>query len=385
MVEQDVARAQVFEDVVGLAAQVERLRCEGRILQIRPLHVAVEEHHARKVHRAIAAKHLVLFQLEIHAQPLDDVGVGAGFDLQAHRVALAPVVQLHANRFEQRARLFLLEVEVGVAGHAKGGVGQHFVAAVHAGQILRDQVLQEQVVELAVGGGQANEPRQGARHGDHTQHLRAGTAPLGAQQQRQAEGLVQHARKGMRRVDRDRSQQRVDFALEVVLGELVGLVVQFIPFEQPDALLAQFGQQAIVPAGVLGVDKAVDFGGQRGQGFVGAQPVVARLAVAVFDALHEAGLADFDVFVEVAAGDGQELDPLQQGIGRVLGLFQDAPVELHPGCIPSVEKSLLLNRSHHRVVPFRSWQSTAFPRGRYEKAAIYESGWHPGKSGWQLG
>ena len=81
----------------------------------------------------------------------------------------------------------------------------------------------------------------------------------------------------------------------------------------------------------------MDFGGQRGQGFVRAQAVVARLAVAVLDALHEAGLADFDVFVEVAAGDGQELDPLEQGIGRVLGLFEHATVELHPGRIASVE------------------------------------------------
>ena len=37
----------------------------------------------------------------------------------------------------------------------------------------------------------------------------------------------------------------------------------------------------------------MDFGGEVGQGLVGAKAVVARLAVAVFNALHEAGLADF--------------------------------------------------------------------------------------------
>ena len=95
----------------------------------------------------------------------------------------------------------------------------------------------------------------------------------------------------------------------------------------------------LVPAAVLGVDKAVDFGGEDGEGFVGAQAVVALLAVAVFNALHEAGLADFDILVEVGAGDGQELDPLQQGIGGVLGFFKDTPVELHPGVVPAVKKS----------------------------------------------
>jgi hypothetical protein len=37
-------------------------------------------------------------------------------------------------------------------------------------EVLRDQVLEEQVVECAVGGGQADEAGQGAGHGDHAQH-----------------------------------------------------------------------------------------------------------------------------------------------------------------------------------------------------------------------
>ncbi len=171
--------AQLFEDVGGLAAQVQGLRRKGRELQIRPLHVAVEKHHARKVDRAVAAKDLVLFEFEIHAQALDDFGIGAGFDLQANGVAFAAVVQLHADGFKQRARFFLFEVEVGIARDAERGVGQDFIAAIHAGEVLRDQILQQQVVESAVGGGQPDKTRQRARHRHHAEHLRAGTAPLG--------------------------------------------------------------------------------------------------------------------------------------------------------------------------------------------------------------
>ncbi len=173
MVEQDVAVAQLVEDVGGLAAQMQRLGREGRELQVGPLHVAVEEHQPRQIHRAIAAKDLVLVELEVHPQALDNLRIGAGFNLQAHGVALAAVVQLHANGFKQRARFFLFEVEVGVARDAEGGVRQHFVAAIHAGEVLRDQVLQQQVVVRAVGGGQADKARQRARHRDHAQHLRA--------------------------------------------------------------------------------------------------------------------------------------------------------------------------------------------------------------------
>ena len=82
----------------------------------------------------------------------------------------------------------------------------------------------------------------------------------------------------------------------------------------------------------------MNFGGKRGQRFVGAQSVIAGLAVAVLDALHEARLPDLDIFVEVAAGDGEELDALEQGIGRILRLFKHPPIELHPGLVASVEQ-----------------------------------------------
>jgi hypothetical protein len=159
MVEQHVVLAQLVEDVGGFAAQLEGPGREGRELQVGPLHIAIEEHQPREVHRAVAAEDLILVQLEVDAQTLDDLRIGAGLDLQAHGVALAAVVQLDANGLQQRARFFLLEIEVGVAGDAEGGAGQHLIAAVHAGQVLRDQVLQQQVVMAR------RRPRAGARSG----------------------------------------------------------------------------------------------------------------------------------------------------------------------------------------------------------------------------
>ncbi len=121
----------------------------------------------------------------------------------------------------------------------------------------------------------------------------------------------------MGRVNRDRGQKRIDLALKVVLGKGPRFLVELFPLQQPDTVFAQLGQQVLVPAAVLRSHKRVNLGGQHGEGFVGAQAVVAGLAIAVFDALHEAGLADFDVLIEVRAGNGQEFDALQQGIGRV--------------------------------------------------------------------
>ena len=173
MVEQDVVLAQLVEDVGGLAAEMQRLGREGRELEVGPLDVAVEKHEAREIHGAIAAEDLVFVELEVDAQTLDDFRIGAGLDFEAHRIAFAAVVQLDANGFKQRARFFLLEVEVGVAGDAEGGVGQHLVAAIHAAQVLRDQILEQQVIVGAVRRGQADEPGQRAGNRDDPQHLRA--------------------------------------------------------------------------------------------------------------------------------------------------------------------------------------------------------------------
>ena len=108
--------------------------------------------------------------------------------------------------------------------------------------MLLDQVLQQQIVVVAMAAGQADKARQRARHRDHAQNLRPGAAPLGAKQQRQAKRLVEHARKWVRGVDRDWRQQRIDFALKIAARKFAGVLAEFVPLEQPNALLAQLRQ-----------------------------------------------------------------------------------------------------------------------------------------------
>ena len=161
-------------------------------------------------------------------------------------------------------------------------MGEDLVAAIHAGEVLGDEVLEQQVVIGAVVGRQADEARQGAGNGDDAEDLRAGAAALGAEQQRQTERFVEDARERMRGVDGDGGQEGIDFALEVVFGEGAGGVVELVPVEEADALLAEFGEQVLVPALVLVCDEGVDFSGEDVEGFGGAEAVVAGLAVTVF-------------------------------------------------------------------------------------------------------
>src|ERR1035441_3617735 len=66
VVEQYVMMAQLVEDIYGLAAQFEGFGCKGRKLEIRTLHVGIEENQPRKVHRAVATEDLILIQLEVN-------------------------------------------------------------------------------------------------------------------------------------------------------------------------------------------------------------------------------------------------------------------------------------------------------------------------------
>ena len=59
----------------------------------------------------------------------------------------------------------------------------------------------------------------------------------------------------------------------------------------------------------------------------GVQAVEAGLGVAVLDTLHDAGHANLDKLVQIAGGNGQELDPLEDGIVLILGFFEDTAIE----------------------------------------------------------
>ena len=89
--------------------------------------------------------------------------------------------------------------------------------------MLGDEVLEEQVIVVSFGGGQADEAGQSAGDGDHAEHLGPGAAALGAEQEREAESLVEHAGKGMGGVDGDGGEEGIDFALEIVAGVGAGM------------------------------------------------------------------------------------------------------------------------------------------------------------------
>ena len=86
-------------------------------------------------------------------------------------------------------------------------------------------------------------------------------------------------------------------------------------------------------SGRLIANEGVDILAEVVEGLLRGEAVEPRLFVAIFNALQDAGDADFDELIEVAGGDGEDLDALKDGVGGVLRLFEDAAVEGHPGFV----------------------------------------------------
>ena len=205
---------------------------------MRCLLVNIEQ--ARKIHRPVDGKHLPGLQLKVGAQALDDFGIGVGLNLQPHRIALAPVMQLGADRLQQVARFFFRQIEIAVAGNAERRRRNDIVAVIHPRGVERHQIGKKDEVVGSVRR-QPHQARQGARNRDHAGISERGT-PAAAQQKSHAQRLIDHSRKGMRRIHSDRRQQQVEFFLAILFDESAGPRIQFVQSQNADSMLESAGR-----------------------------------------------------------------------------------------------------------------------------------------------
>ena len=116
-----------------------------------------------------------------------------------------------------------------------------------------------------VGAGQRDEARQRAGHGDDAEDARVwdglvvrSACAFVAQQKRDAERLVEHAREGVGGVDGDRGEERDRPRSRRTRGRGRGrgrrarASLRMRMFSR-----SQGGEELVVPAGVLGVDELV--------------------------------------------------------------------------------------------------------------------------------
>ena len=141
-------------------------------------------------------------------------------------------------------------------------------------------------------------------------------------------------------VDGDGRQQRIDFTLIVVKGMCSGGCIDIAPLQHADAILEKRRTQVFCPAAVLIADESVHIAYHVIQGLPGGQAIEARFGVPVFNALHDAGHANFDKLIQITGGNGQEFNPFQQGIAWILGFFEDTAIKAQPRLVAADKETL---------------------------------------------
>jgi hypothetical protein len=135
-------------------------------------------------------------------------------------------------------------------------------------------------------------------------------------------------------------EQRIDFALVILRGKFPRVGVHLIPAEDANAGLAHGGQKFLIPAAVLVGHKSLRFVLHGVEGFTEGRAVGRSFVVAVFNALQNAGNANLEELVEIAGGDGEKLDPLEERVGGIFGFFQNPAIKTQPGFVAAEEKAL---------------------------------------------
>ena len=150
----------------------------------------------------------------------------------------------------------------------------------------------------------------------------------------QVEAQVGDVRERVRRIEGQRRQRRKNLAREVTAQPGFLVVTQLGPGQNRDTAAAKLGRQVAVPA----VEGAFEVAEQRladgGQLLQRGHAVRRRLQDPAGDLAAEPGHPNHEKFVEVGGENGEEFDPLKQGIASVQGLFKYPPVELQPGRFP---------------------------------------------------
>jgi hypothetical protein len=137
----------------------------------------------------------------------------------------------------------------------------------------------------------------------------------------------------VRRIDGDRSEKGINLSHKKEVHRISGGTIEVRHRQNADTLADQGWYELLVPAFVLTGHKGMQFAGKALQLLFGRESVWTGKLISVFRLLQQSGYAHFNEFVEIAGGDGQKLNSLEQRIAFVLSLLQHAPIEGQPGFV----------------------------------------------------
>jgi hypothetical protein len=144
------------------------------------------------------------------------------------------------------------------------------------------------------------------------------------------EAEARDEREGVRRIDRQRGEQRKDVVEEVILDPAPLALGDVAPVDQHDADSGKSVPQ-VAPDRLL-VDRKLRHPLVDQHELLGRrQPVGAALGDAFADLRPDTGDADHEELIKVIGGNRQEPDPFQHRVAGINRLFEHPAIEMQPG------------------------------------------------------
>ena len=326
--QQEVLVGDLVEHLVGFVRRPQRALLERRVLERRAMQLG-ERVPVAETEPIRGARHHVLIDLEVLDQDLQHALGHVGFHLQQRQRAIAQLLEAAIHRFQQVVGFILLDHHVGVADDAE----QVRALDLRAGEQLLD-VAANDVFEEAVRDARLRRQVIGQRHKarQHARHLDARElGPPGmAHAHREVHAQVRDIRERVPRVERQRREDGKDVILEILGQPRVDRRRVLGGLEKVDALGGEQRPQRLAPARGLIVDLRERARANRRQLLIGGLAVDRDLFDAGPELLQDGRDAHHEELVQVGAGNGEELDALEQRVRWILRLREHPLVERQP-------------------------------------------------------
>jgi hypothetical protein len=240
------------------------------------------------------------------------------------------LLEFFLDREEEVVGFFFVDIEFAVSGDP-GGPG---TVDFHAWENLGDEVADKfgEKDELPWVGAFSGEGNQaGNATGNLDEGVAGGFLVAGLRVKNdEIDRFIEKLGEGVARIYGERGEDGEDIALELFArpGDLG--FVELLNGAEVNALLGKGGEEGFVEELVLVGNHAEDPCADGGENFGGAETIGPVNITSVVDELLEGGDADFEELVQVRTDDGEEFEPFEERLGRVLSLFENALIKLQP-------------------------------------------------------
>jgi len=328
MVDDDVLGLDRGEAIAAMLAHaLGKPRSEGREFEIGPV-LLVKEVDVGDSEQAGLGRDQGMLRIQTFADEAVELVRHLALELEADDSSSAASLD-RASEVADQILGFFLDLDIAVADHPEGAAGDQRMFRKDGSDHAADQSLDRHVARRLARD--PDEARKGRGHHQKLADRLSVRAPPEIEDQGKA--LVRDEREWMGRIERLRCENREDLLAEMAIEPGLRIAVERLLAENRHLRLGKRLAE-IDPNLLLAVGQPVGFLDDRGQLLGRGQPVGAMLLDVEQLLALESGDPDHEEFIEIGARDGQEAKPLEQGVGRIAGFLEHAPVEGEPAQLP---------------------------------------------------